>query len=301
MAVVRRSLRLPLAALILTLGLGVSGRSTLEEDADLLGGSAAPTLMKRCVAEALGTGIIVHMGCGVVCVDRFANAQVGTFGICSVWIACVLIAIYATRDISGAHLNPAVSVSLVIYKDFPLLELVPFVASQVFGAFVGAAANYGCTAHGISQYEAVHRRARGTTPSTFVGAFACGVTPEILSPISGFLVEVWATAWFVFLIFALGDPNCSVPTAASPVLTGIVVGGLVSVFGPLTCCCINPARDLGPRLVVFAAGFGRVAWTQWWIYAFGPPLGAVLGGALYTYCYKFPVPTNGGVLLSRVV
>merc|ERR1712107_846050 len=71
-----------------------------------------------------------------------------------------------------------------------------------------------------------------------------------------------------------------------PVLIGSVVAVLITIFGPLTGCGMNPARDLGPRLVSFAAGWGSVAWSHWWIYTLGPVVGAVLGGAFYTFAFK---------------
>merc|ERR1719321_1029024 len=90
------------------------------------------------------------------------------------------------------------------------------------------------------------------------------------------------TAVLAFMIFAITDPNNTVPSdAAAPVLIGATVAAFISIFAPITNCGMNPARDLGPRLVTAFAGWGSAAASSWWIYTFGPIIGAVLGGALY--------------------
>lgn len=248
--------------------------------------AAQPTLAQRCMAEAVGTGIIVHGGCGVVAACKYASSGMGLFGLATIWGVSVALAIFATRDISGAHLNPAISCSLAANAGFPVEELAPYVGAQVCGATFAGAVNYALMAAGIASVESVQKIVRGTSTATFAGAFGMAPTAALLSPAGAVLAEVWATSVLAFLVFALTDPRGTVPRDAAPVLIGSVVAVLITIFGPMTGCGMNPARDLGPRLVSFAAGWGSVAWSHWWIYTLGPVVGAVLGGAFYTFAFK---------------
>ena len=90
------------------------------------------------------------------------------------------------------------------------------------------------------------------------------------------------TAVLAFCIFAFTDPDGAVPDGAAPAMIGATVATLVAVFGPVTGCGMNPARDLGPRLVTLCTGWGGAALTSWWVYTLGPIAGAVLGGKAYT-------------------
>merc|ERR1712217_301858 len=121
----------------------------------------------------------------------------------------------------------------------------------------------------------------GTCASTFAGAFGMVPNTALLSPIGAVLAEIWATAVFVFLVFAATDDNGTVPKDAAPFLIGGTAGALITIYGPLTGCGLNPQRALGPRLVTALAGWGSVAWSSWWVYTLGPIVGAVLGGAFY--------------------
>ena len=98
------------------------------------------------------------------------------------------------------------------------------------------------------------------------------------------------TAVLVFIIFAIGDENGAVPSGAGPALVGTTVAALVTVFGPVTGCGMNPARDLGPRLVTLLTGWGSAATTSWWIYTLGPVTGAVLGGMAYQALFADALP-----------
>mmetsp|Transcript_124432 Transcript_124432/g.194946 ORF Transcript_124432/g.194946 Transcript_124432/m.194946 type:complete len:318 (-) Transcript_124432:37-990(-) len=272
----------------LTVGGGMqaaSGPAKCESSASPVE-AVKPTLLQKCMAEALGIGIIVHGGCGCICAKMYAGSGLGTFQIASVWAISVALAIFATREISGAHLNPAVSIALAAHKDFDKAELGPYLAAQMVGATAAGALNYALTAKGISAFELAEKVPRGTSASTFAGAFGMVPNSAVLGTAGALLAEVSATALFVFLIFAVTDPKGSVPPDAAPVLIGVAVAALISIFGPLTGCGMNPARDLGPRLVTLAAGWGSVALSSWWIYTVGPIIGAVLGGAVYEAFFK---------------
>lgn len=270
-----------LGALALCSG-GVA-HTTRCEDAVASPAASEPSFTKKLIAEAVGTGIIVLGGCGVVCTHKYAAVLQGGH-LAAVWGASVALAVYATRDISGAHLNPAVTASLVVNKDFPVGEAGPYVLAQTAGAAVAGAINYAIFRTGIIAHEAKQGIVRGAAGScaSFSGAFGMTPNPAMVSVMGGFACEVAMTSLLVFLIFAITDSENTVPTdAAGPVLIGTAVAVLVSIFGPVTGCGMNPARDLGPRLVTLAAGWGSTAIPAAWIYTLGPVLGGILGGAAY--------------------
>jgi len=249
-----------------------------------------PSLAQKCLAEAVGVGIIITGGCGVVASTMYCGAGLGLGSIAAVWGASVALAVYATRDISGAHLNPAVTVSLLVNKPgaLPVEHALPYVLAQTAGAAIAAAVNYVICSAGIAALETKEGIVRGTAASitSFRGAF--GMTPNValVSPMGALACEIWMTAIFVFLVFTATDSDNSFPSeAAAPVFIGASVAALVSVFGPITQCGMNPARDLGPRLVTVLAGWGPAALNSWWIYSLGPIAGAVLGGAFYQACF----------------
>ena len=111
---------------------------------------AAPSLEKRCLAEAIGTAIIVQGGCGCVCALKYAGASYGQFGLAAIWGASVALAAYSTRAVSGAHLNPAVTAALVANELFPQEEAPMYMAAQLVGATVAGAVNYAVFASGIA-------------------------------------------------------------------------------------------------------------------------------------------------------
>jgi MIP family channel proteins len=247
--------------------------------------TSQPSLMAKCVAEAVGTGLIIQGGCGVVCAAKYAGSGVGTFGLAAVWGVSVMLAVYATAPISGAHLNPAVTCALVACDKAPAEEAPFYIGAQLAGATVAAAVNYLIFSAGIKALEAAQQVKRGSAASTaiFHGAFGMVPTAALVSPVGALVAEAWMTAVLVFCIFAFTDPEGAVPDGAGPATIGATVATLVAVFGPVTGCGMNPARDLGPRLVTLCTGWGGAALSSCWIYTLGPLAGAVLGGKAYLY------------------
>ena len=250
-------------------------------------------LEKKCLAELIGTAIIVSGGCGIVAASKYAGAQVGVFGVASIWGVSVALAVYATRAVSGAHLNPAVTCALVATGATPVDEAGPYIAAQCIGATIAGAVNYVVFSAGIAASEAAGSIVRGTAASTasFAGAFGMVPNTALLGVAGAFIAEVWMTSILMFMISAIGDANAgSVPAGAQPVLVGSTVAMLICTFGPVTGAGMNPARDLGPRLVTLCTGWGSVALTSWWVYTLGPVVGAILGA--YAYQELFAVETK---------
>ena len=254
---------------------------------------APPTLAQRCLAEAVGTAIIVQGGCGVVCAAKYAGSGATIFGIACGWGMSVALAVYATRAISGAHLNPAVTCALAATGKSPTEEAPPYILAQLVGATVAAAVNYACFAPGIAAFEASAGLVRGAAGSaaSYAGAFAMVPNAALMGVGGALAAEVWMTGILVFLIMALTDADTgSVPDAAAPPLIGATVATLICTFGPVTGCGMNPARDLGPRLITLFAGWGTVAAEAAWVYTLGPVAGAILGATMYDQLFRGVAP-----------
>jgi glycerol uptake facilitator protein len=246
--------------------------------------ASGPSMLKRCFAEAIGTAIIVAGGCGVVCAAKYANSGAKPFGLAATWGLSVALAVYVTRSTSGAHLNPAVTCALVANGKFSAEEGGAYALSQCVGATLAGAANYFFFSSGIAALEASSGIVRGTAASvaTFNGAFGMAPTVALLGAGGAFIAEVYMTAVLVFLISAVTDVDAgSVPDAAAPALIGSAVAVMIGTFGPVTGAGMNPARDLGPRLVTLCTGWGAAATTAWWAYTLGPCIGACIGMATY--------------------
>lgn len=257
--------------------------------------SLAPSLLRRCLAEAIGTGIIVHLGCGAVCAAKFAGSNVSPFGVAATWGVAVALAIYTAGPISGAHLNPAVTAGLVSVGKAPAEEAPFYMLAQLAGATVASAATYGLFSRAIVATELAGGVVRGSAASaaTFAGAFGLVPNTALVATVAGVIaVEAAATGALTFLISAITDPEGHVPAAAAPVLIGATVTALICVVGPLTGACMNPARDLGPRIVAALAGWRGATVPFTLAYALGPTLGALAGFGLHGVCMERPRPSR---------
>ena len=265
------------------------------------GGDAAAALEKKkkkkktfsdaqkWCAEALGTGMIVGGGCGTVCAMRYAAHPIGPLAIGAAFGGAVALAVYATRDISGAHLNPAITAAVVSQGGMSAADALPYVGAQMAGATAAAGINYAVYAKGIAALEAKEGIVRGAAGSgaSFSGAFGMIPTAALVRTPGALLVETGATAALAFLVFAMTDEESSVPDGAAPALIGLTVAGLATQYGAVTGAGMNPARDLGPRLVTALTGWGAAALSSgWWVYTLGPVVGACAGGAAYTALSK---------------
>ncbi len=261
------------------------------------------SLRTAFLGELVGTFIIVFFGCGVVAASVTTGAQSGVFQVAIVWGIGVALAIYSTAALSGAHLNPAVTISLAVHQRFPLARVVPYLLAQVAGAFAAAAVVYFFFADALSLHEAANGLTRGlpgSEGSAMVfgeffpnpGGKALTEAKAIVTHLRAFGIEVIATAVLMVVILAVTDErNKERPAQHAPVLIGLTVTLLISICGPLTMACFNPARDLGPRLFSSVAGWGSVPFTAngigWLtVYILAPILGAVLGGFAHRILLK---------------
>jgi glycerol uptake facilitator protein len=281
--------------------------------------AAVPPLAARCVAEALGTFVLVFFGCGAVHAAVLTGAQSGLWQVAIVWGVAIMLAAYVFGGISGAHINPAISVALATWGRFPWREVGPYSLAQLAGAMLAGGALLGVFQgfHEVKEREL--RVVRGQQGSELTAMCFGEYFPnpaldsttklylagdhaklrEIVSAPIAFMAEVVGTLLLALVVFAVTDPKNSAAPAArlGPVFIGLSVAVLISVIAPLTQACFNPARDLGPRLIAFAGGWRGIALPGpqgmgfFTVYIVAPILGAVLGGALYTRALQPTLPT----------
>lgn len=211
-----------------------------------------PNLVRRAAAESIGVFALVFAGCGAIVTDAVHAGSLGNVGIAFVFGLIIMAMIYATGHLSGAHLNPAVTVAFALTRHFPRAEAGVYIVAQALGALLAAAL---LAAAWPSQPAAL-----GTTlPSVGIG--------------SAFVYEVVLTAFLMFVIMAVATDTRAVGAAAAIAIGGTV--GLDALFGgPITGASMNPARSLGPALIS-----GEL--HDLWLYLVAPPLGAALGAFAY--------------------
>ncbi|MEI7837351.1 MAG: MIP/aquaporin family protein, partial [Planctomycetota bacterium] len=254
-------------------------------------------LWQECLGELLGTFILVLFGVGAVHAAALAGAQSGLWQVAVVWGVAVALAIYAVGAVSGAHINPAMTLAFAAFRRFPLRKVVPYVLSQTAGAFLAAAMLYALYGGVISRFEQTRGLIRGQPGSErsamaygeyFPNPAAADPSPDTVSLPQAMLAEAAGTAMLAFFVFALTDrrnPGRPSGTSFAPFI-GLAVAIIISIIAPLTQAGLNPARDFGPRLLAYFAGWGAIAIPGprggfFTVYILAPVLGALAGAACY--------------------
>ncbi|TCV93472.1 MIP/aquaporin family protein [Biostraticola tofi] len=220
------------------------------------------TLKGQCIAEFLGTGLLIFFGVGCVAALKLAGASFGQWEISIIWGLGVALAIYLTAAVSGAHLSPAVTIALWLFGSVERRKVLPYIGAQFCGAFCGAALVYGLYYNLFFDFEQTHQMVRGSVESLdLAGIFSTYPNPHI-TVVQAFAVEAVITAILLCLIMALNDDGNGIPRGPlAPLLVGILIAVIGASMGPLTGFALNPARDLGPKFFAYLAGWGNIAFT----------------------------------------
>ena len=251
--------------------------------------SQTSTLKGQCIAEFLGTGLLIFFGVGCVAALKVAGASFGQWEISIIWGLGVAMAIYLTAGVSGAHLNPAVTIALWLFACFDGRKVVPFIIAQFAGAFCAAALVYGLYYNLFFDFEHTHNMVRGSVESLeLAGIFSTYPNPHI-NFVQAFAVEMVITAILMGVILALTDDGNGVPRGPlAPLLIGLLIAVIGASMGPLTGFAMNPARDIGPKAFAWLAGWGNVAFTggKDIPYFLVPLCAPIVGAALRAFCYR---------------
>ncbi len=214
--------------------------------------AARPGLPRRALAEGLAAFALVFAGCGAIVANARYDESLGSVGIALVFGLVIMAMVYATGHLSGAHINPAVTIAFTLTRHFPAREAIGYVAAQCAGAVVAALL--------LAVLWTDEPARLGATVPT-VGSGTALVYEGVL------------TAFLMFVIVAVATDTRAVGAGAAIAIGGTV--GLDALFGgPVTGASMNPARSLGPAL---AAG----EWSDFWLYVVGPVAGAAIGALAY--------------------
>jgi glycerol uptake facilitator protein len=257
-------------------------------------------VLGETLAEFFGTFVLIALGLGTVAVAVVglpgSGRQVTPFGpdnwliIVFGWWFAVVFAIYLAGGVSGAHLNPAVTLAFAVRRNFPWKKVIPYALAQTVGAFCGAALVYVVYGAAIDDYNAVNHLTRPDSPNTY-GIFATSPASYFHGSWAGPLIDqIVGTAILLALIAALIDNRNQAPAGnMGPLLMGMVIALIGCSYGTNAGYALNPARDFGPRLFAYIFGWGKLAFSgdygptsqYWWIPIAGPLVGGVIGVLLY--------------------
>lgn len=253
-------------------------------------------IRREMLAEFLGTFVLLVFGLGVVAQTVLSRQAAGsTLGINICWGIAVMMGCYVSAGVTGAHLNPAVTVALAVHRRFPWTKVGPYVVAQFVGALVASAIVYIAYRDALTAFDHGVRQVTGE----FATAGIFSTYPQsFVSTGIGFFNEALGTAMLMGVILGITDSrNSPAPNGLAPVVVGLLVIAIGASLGFNTGYAINPARDFGPRVFTAVAGWGPAVFSAahgwWWVPIVAPCAGAVVGGWVYDACVgkRFPVET----------
>jgi len=242
-------------------------------------------VFRELLAEFFGTFILIIFGVGVVAQVVLSRSTAGTFlSINLAWGLAVTMGCYVSAGVTGAHLNPAVTLALAARRTFPWSKVGAYAAAQIAGAFAASAVVFLTYHEALAAFDGGVRQVLGAQGTA--GIWATYPQPFLSTFPGGFIDQVVGTALLVACIFGITDSrNSPAPAGLAPVVVGLLVVLIGATFGFNSGYAINPARDFGPRLFTFVAGWGGEVFTAgnnwWWVPIVAPCVGGVLGAWIY--------------------
>ncbi|XP_006462791.1 hypothetical protein AGABI2DRAFT_186654 [Agaricus bisporus var. bisporus H97] len=246
-------------------------------------------IIREAAAEFLGTAILIIFGTGVDCQAVLSmNTDVAAFprgswlSLSFGWAVGVAVGVWVSGGISGGHINPAVTLSLAVFRGFPWKKVPIYMMAQLLGALVGSALIYANYFHAIDIYEG-GRGIRTQATASLFSTYAL----DYMTNVSAFFSEYLTSAVLMISILAFTDPhNMAAPSGLLPLALFILILGIGVALGMETGYAINPARDFGPRIMTAMVGYGKHVFTfrnQYWLWCpiIAPFLGCLSGALLY--------------------
>ncbi|KAF7521617.1 hypothetical protein PCG10_008232 [Penicillium crustosum] len=248
--------------------------------------SVIRTHHREAFAEALGVFVQLTLG---FCIDLSVTvANQGNPNTTSwAWGLATMMGIYICGGVSGAHLNPVVTLVLWFYRGFPKRKMPEYFAAQFLAAFLAGLAAYGI------YYQSIQNYLRLNADTGIINSFVTNSREAWIGPATAFFNEFMGTAFLIITVLALGDDQNAPPGAGmNSLIIGLVITCLCMCFGYQTGAAFSPSRDFGPRLALLAVGFPNTLFTDpYWFY--GPWAGALSGGFIGAFLYDFFIFTGG--------
>nr|XP_057940243.1 aquaporin-10a [Doryrhamphus excisus] len=253
------------------------------------------SLVRECMAEFLGTFVLLLFGCSAAAQVKTSRETKGQFlSVNMSFSVGVMSAMYLTKGITGAHLNPAVTLSFCVLGQAPWSRLLPYWLSQVLGAYVASGLVYSVYYDAIMEFSGGNLTVYGAneTASIFATYPSAYVTLG-----RTFLDQVVGTGMLMLCILCLDEKrNTPAPAQLIPPIVAVIVLGISMSMSGNCGAAINPARDLGPRLFTLTAGWGTEVFTcynYWfWVPVVAPLIGGVLGSVLYVIFIHWHLPDS---------
>jgi MIP family channel proteins len=242
-------------------------------------------VLREMLAELLGTFVLIVFGVGVVAQTVLSKGTAGTtLSINLAWGLAVTMGCYVSAGVTGAHLNPAVTIALAVHRRFPWNKVAPYIAAQFVGAFLASVVVYVTYREALAAFDGGIRQVTG--PQSTAGIWATYPQAFLSTFPGGFIDQFVGTALLVGIIFGITDTRSSPPPAGlTPLIVGLLVVLIGATFGFNSGYAINPARDLAPRVFTALAGWGgevfRAGNNWWWVPVTAPCVGAIAGGWIY--------------------
>ncbi|KAF8887185.1 aquaporin [Infundibulicybe gibba] len=246
-------------------------------------------MIREPFAEFLGVAILIIFGTGVVCqvvlsssTDVAPSPKGEYLSISLGWGVGTAMGVWVSGGVSGGHINPAVTIALATYRGFPWKKVPIYIFAQLLGGIVGAAIVYADYFHAIDIFEG-GRGVRTLKTAGFFSTYAL----DYMTSVSCFFSEFIGTAVLLIVVLAMNDKNnLAVPAGLPPLVLFFLILGIGVALGMETGYAINPARDLGPRILTSMVGYGRAVYTfrnQYWLWCpvIAPIMGAQAGAFLY--------------------
>ncbi|KAH8919548.1 aquaporin [Atractiella rhizophila] len=243
-------------------------------------------MIREPFAEFLGTLVLLLFGEGAIAQFVLERGTRGDWlSLCFGWGIGALVGIYVAGGISGAHLNPAVTVSLALFRRFPLRKVPLYIFAQLLGAIAGSAIVFAIFRTSIYSFE--HAAGSADLSLNTVGIFVTGPQHDYVDIGTAFVAELVGTALLLIAVAAVGDVRNTPPSVGmSPMVILWVISGVGMATGSLTGFAINPARDLGPRMMASMAGYPNDIWT---IHSYSgiwlPTAACISGGIVGIFLY----------------
>ena len=253
---------------------------------------------REALAEFLGTFVLIVFGAGVVAQFVLSREAAGSYlSINLAWGLGVVMGCYVAGGVSGAHLNPAVTLALAVHRGFAWSKVAPYIGAQVAGAFVASVVVYLTYREAFDAFDGGLRQVAGAQGTA--GIFATYPQAFLSTFPGGFIDQFVGTMLLMLVVLAISDARNTPPGAGlAPLIVGFLVMAIGMAFGFNSGYAINPARDFGPRLFTALAGWGgevfRAGNGWWWIPIVAPPLGAIAAGTIYDFFIgsRFPAGSS---------
>ena len=235
-------------------------------------------MLPELIAESFGTFILLQLSIGIVLSSVMTHSMEGIFPIAVLTGMAVTTSVSAVSSKCAAHFNPAITWAMCLYRGFGWQKLIPYVTSQLIGATLAATFNYFLFASSIQEFEALNGIVRSSMDGLgSAKAFACYFTKVTTD--GAFLSETFGAFALSSVVFALtSEKNAQAKGLPIPSIIGSTFALIISIIGPISAASLNPARELGPRLVLWAFGWSSTAFYQLPLYLLAPIVGATIGG-----------------------